>query len=307
MMAAFLRKTADYLNPATMSEPIKEPLKKSGLAVLVGRSNVGKSTLLNSLIGTKVAITSPKPQTTRHIIQGVIHESRGQIVFADTPGIFKQVPDRLTAKLNEKARDAFDGIDVVIYVVDPTRHVGDEENSVHRMVKQATVPKIMVINKIDSGRQYIDEYMAWRDEFTTIIEVSALQNQNLRLLIDTVMDLLPVGEPLYPTDQITNVENKFWLEELIREKVFMGMYEEIPYSTTVEVEEIDRRKDGTVYIKASVLTSEERYKKMLIGHGASKIRGIGRAARKELELVTGDKIFIDLDVRVDERWADRFE
>lgn len=286
---------------------MSETLKKSGLVVLVGRSNVGKSTLLNSLVGTKVAITTSKPQTTRNVIQGVIHDARGQIVFADTPGIFTQVPDMLTSKLNEKARDAFEGVDAVLYVVDPNRHVGEEENAVHRMVKQVTKPKILVINKIDSGKQYVDEYLAWRDEFDAVMEVSALQNKNLRALIDKILDLLPNGEPLYPPDQITNVDNKFWLAELIREKVFIGMHEEIPYSTSVQVDEIDRRPDGTVYIKASVLTTAPRYKKMLIGHGADKIRGIGRAARKEIEMVTGDKVYLDLDVQVDERWAERFE
>ncbi len=286
---------------------MSEPLKKSGLVVLVGRSNVGKSTLLNSLVGTKVAITTSKPQTTRNVIQGVIHDARGQIVFADTPGIFTQVPDMLTSKLNEKARDAFEGVDAVLYVVDPNRHVGEEENAVHRMVKQVTKPKIMVINKTDSGREYVDEYMAWRDEFDSVIEVSALQNRNLRALTDKILDLLPEGEPLYPPDQITNVDNKFWIAELIREKVFIGMHDEIPYSTSVQIDEIDRRPDGTVYIKASVLTVAPRYKKMLIGHGADKIRGIGRAARKEIEMVTGDKVYLDLDVQVDERWAERFE
>lgn len=284
-----------------------KPLKKSGMVVLVGRSNVGKSTLLNSLIGTKLAITTPKPQTTRNTIQGVIHDPRGQIVFVDTPGIFKQVPDILTAKLNERARDAFDGIDALLYVVDPNRHVGDEEEAVHRMVKQATVPKIMVINKIDSGRQYIEEYLAWGSEFLAVIEVSALQDKNLKALVDTIMEALPYGEPLYPEDQITNVDNKFWLAEIIREKVFLGMHDEIPYSTTVEIEEITRREDGLVYIKASVLTSATRYKKMIIGDGARKIRGMGVAARKELEVVTGDRIYLDLDVQVDERWAERFE
>ncbi|HTK04340.1 MAG TPA: GTPase Era [Candidatus Eisenbacteria bacterium] len=282
--------------------------RKSGLVVLVGRSNVGKSTLLNSLIGTKIAIATPKPQTTRNVIQGVLHDARGQIVFVDTPGIFKQVPDQLTAKLNEKARDALEGVDVVLYVVDPARHVGDEEEAVHRMVKQLKIPKILVLNKADQKRPYIDEYMAWRDEFTAIVDVSALSNKGLKPLVDAVIAALPEGGvDLYPPDQITNVENKFWLEELIREKVFLGLYEEIPYSTTVRVDEVNRRPDGTVYIKASVLTTAPRYKKMIIGHGASKIRGIGRATRKELELVTGDKIYLDLDVQVEERWQERFE
>lgn len=284
-----------------------EKPRKAGLVVLVGRSNVGKSTLLNSLVGTKVAIATPKPQTTRHVIQGVLHDPRAQIVFADTPGIFKQVPDILTAKLNEKARDALEGVDAVLYVVDPSRHVGAEEEAVHRMVKQLKLPKILVLNKSDLDRPYIDEYLAWRDEFSLVADVSALSNKGLKSLVDAIVEVMPEGPALYPEDQITNVENRFWLEELIREKVFLGLHEEVPYSTTVRVDEVARREDGMVYIKASVLTTSPRYKKMIIGHGASKIRGIGRAARKELEIVTGDKIYLDLDVQVEEKWQERFE
>lgn len=282
-------------------------LKKSGFVVLVGRSNAGKSTLLNSLIGTKIAITSPKPQTTRHIIHGVIHDPRGQIVFADTPGIFTHIPDNLTAKLNEKAKDALKGIEALIYVVDPTRHVGDEEEAIHRLVRNAQTPKILVLNKSDLNRPYIDEYLAWKDEFHAVIELSALQSKNLKILVSTILDILPDGEHLYPPDQITNVENKFWLEELIREKVFLALHEEIPYSTTVEVQEVAKRENNMMYIRATVFTTATRYKKMIIGAGAKKIKTIGQAVRKELELVSGEKFFLDLDVQVEEKWQERFE
>lgn len=284
-----------------------EKLKKSGLVVLVGRSNVGKSTLLNSLIGTKVAITTPKPQTTRNIIQGVVHDPRGQIVFVDTPGIFTRVPDTLTAKLNEKAKDALAGIDVLLYVVDPTRHVGDEEKAVHRLVRNATVPKILVINKTDLKGPYADEYRAWDEEFDAIIEISALNRRNLKALVDTIFGFLKEGEPLYPPDQISGVENRFWLEELFREKVFMKMHEEIPYTTAAQVSEVTTRDNGVIYVRATIITTAPRYKKMLIGAGARTIKDIGRAVRKELEEVSGKKYFIDLDVQVEERWQERFE
>jgi GTP-binding protein Era len=284
-----------------------EKLKKSGLAVLVGRSNVGKSTLLNSLVGTKVAITTPKPQTTRHIIQGVVHDPRGQVVFVDTPGIFTRVPDTLTAKLNEKAKDALDGIDVLLYVVDPTRHVGDEEKAVHRLVRNATVPKILVINKSDLKGPYADEYRAWDEEFDEVIEISALNRGNLKALVDMIFGFLKDGEPLYPPDQITGVENRFWLEELFREKVFMKMHEEIPYTTAAQVHEVTTRDNGIIYVRATIITTAPRYKKMLIGAGARTIKDIGRAVRKELEEVSGKKYFIDLDVQVEERWQERFE
>ena len=290
-----------------MVRPMQEPKKKAGLAVLIGRSNAGKSTLLNSLVGTKVAITTPKPQTTRHVIQGILHDPRGQIVFVDTPGIFTQIPDLLTTKLNAKAKDALEGIDVVLYVADPSRHVGDEERAVYRVVKSAEAAKILVLNKSDIDRPYIDEYLAWSDDVDGVIEVSALNAKNLKALVDMIFERLPEADPLYPDGQLTGVENKFWLEELIREKIFLKMHQEVPYTTTVEVEEMATRENGVVYIKASILTTSPRYRKMLIGAGGLAIKSIGQAVRKELELVSGNKTYVDLDVRVEERWQERFE
>jgi GTPase len=282
-------------------------LKKSGLAVMIGRSNVGKSTLMNSLVGTKVAITTPKPQTTRHVIQGVYNDERGQIVFVDTPGIFTRVPDMLTSKLNEKAKDSLEGIDVLLYVVDPTRHVGDEDQAVHRLVQNATCPKILVINKTDVEGEFIDEFMAWAPEFDEVIRISAKDKTNLGALLEAIFARLKEGEAFYPPDQISNVDQKFRMEELIREKVFMRMQEEVPYTVPVEVEELVKRANGVLYVKASILTTSPRYRKMLIGSGAHSVKDIGQAVRKEIEAVTGNKAYIELDVRVEEKWQERFE
>jgi GTPase len=284
-----------------------ETLKKSGMVALIGRSNVGKSTLLNALIGSKIAIVSPKPQTTRHIIHGVLHDDRGQIVFVDTPGIFQHAPDRLTARLNEKVRESLGGIDAVVYVVDGTRHVGEEEKIVHRLVTAADKPKIMVFNKSDKKQPYKDEYLAWQDEFDAVIEVSALQGKSLKNLVDAVFAVLPEAMPLYPANQITNIENRFWIEEIVREKIYMETSEEVPYTTSVHVESIEERPNGMVYVQAIIMTTSPRYKKMIIGHGGTKIRDIGSAARSELEMVTGKKIYLDLEVAVEERWQERFE
>ncbi len=280
--------------------------KKSGFAVLVGRSNVGKSTLLNALVGTKVAITTPKPQTTRHAIQGVIHDPRGQAVLVDTPGIFKRIPDTLTAKLNETARRSLEDIDLLIYVVDPTRHVGEEEKVVHAMVKSFDGPKLLVVNKSDAGGRYEEEYRMWEDEFDAVLETSALRGHNLAALKDAIFKLLPEGEPLYPGDALTNLERDFRIAELIREKVFMRLHEEVPYSTTAEVDEVADRKDGTLYIRARILTNAARYKRIIVGAGGRNIKSIGQAVRKELEAVTGRKVFLDLEVEVEERWQERF-
>ena len=281
--------------------------KKAGVVALVGRSNVGKSTLLNALVGTKIAIVTPKPQTTRHAIQGVIHDPRGQIVLVDTPGLFLASSDSLTSRLNEKAKESIQGVDAVLYIVDPTRHVGDEEKAVHRMVAAVKQPKFMVLNKADQDRPFLHEYLAWKDEFDGIFEVSADTGRNLKPIVEALLEKLPEGEPLYPPDRITDIDNTFWIGEVIREKIFLNMHEEVPYTVHVRVDEIAERENGITYIHATVMTKSARYKKILIGTRGMALKRIGTQARKELETVVGKKVFLDLEVVVEERWPEQFE
>lgn len=281
-------------------------IKKAGFAVLVGRSNVGKSTLLNNLIGTKVAITSPKPQTTRQMIHGVLHDPRGQIVFVDTPGVFEKSHDALTEQLNRTAREALRDIAVIIYVADPTRPIGNEEHIALRLLDNSNAYKILAINKTDLRQTpFLPSFEALSDRFSVVLRVSGLRSQGLKPLIDTVFAALPEHEPIYPEYQFTNLENRAWVAELIREKVFIQMHEEIPYTTTVEVHELERRENGIFYIKASILTNAERYRGMIIGAGGQKIKEIGMATRKELSQIFDTKVFLDLTVEVDEHWLDR--
>lgn len=280
---------------------------KSGFVVLIGRSNVGKSTLLNALVGTKIAITTPKPQTTRFPIRGIVTETRGQAIFVDTPGIFAQKFNQLTARLNMIARESLDGVDLILYVVDPTRAIGKEEETILRLIKQAKEPKILVINKIDEKDKYfLDEYTDLKDQFNDVIQISALRNKNLGELKTKIFRLLPEGELTYPAGQLTDLETRSWVEELIREKIFLAMHEEIPYTATVRVEEMEKRKNKKgqeiIYIKASVLTTSDRYKKMLIGVGARQIKEIGQAARRELEGAMNGSVFLDLEVIVEPHW-----
>lgn len=280
--------------------------QKSGFAVLVGRSNVGKSTLLNTLVGTKVSIITPKPQTTRHVVHGIVHDPRGQIVFVDTPGIFHKAKDVLTKKLNIRVRDAMQDIDVLIYVADPTRAIGPEERELLNLVDLVKKPKILTINKTDiRDLPYLEEYRALKKKFDEVIEISAKENKKLKDLIDWIFENLPVGELYYPEYQYTNIENKLWFAELIREKIFIQLQDEIPYSTTVEVEEIEEKENGLLYIKAKVITNATRYKSMIIGKGGRMIKSIGQSARKELEAVTQKKIYLDLEVEVQEHWAEK--
>lgn len=279
--------------------------KKSGFAVLVGRSNVGKSTLLNALVGTKIAITSPKPQTTRQPIHGILHDPRGQIVFVDTPGIFEHVGNRLTASLNKAAKTSLEGIDVIIYVVDPTREIGNEEKIVQRLISGVKVPKILVLNKSDIKRaRFLESYRYLSNRYDKTIEISALHYVNLKPLVDAVIEYLPAGEPFYPEFQFSNIAHDQWLTELIREKIFIQMHSEIPFSTKVELSEHDERKNGIIFIKARILTTAPQYKKMIIGAGGRKIKEIGSAARKELEQILDKKVYLELEVDVEPRWIE---
>lgn len=278
---------------------------KAGFVTLFGRSNVGKSTLLNTVVGTKVAITSPKPQTTRNQLQGVLHAPEGQIVFVDTPGIFTSARDKLTKHLNRTAKDALKEIDVIVHVVDPTRMIGPEDKQIMAIIKSVDVPKILVINKMDLHKPtYLAAFEAMEDDYDAMIKLSAKSGAHVKSLTNAIFDLLPEGEALYEQGQVTNLHNEFWFAELIREKLFLRLGQELPYSLTVNVDEIERRKDNTLYVKARIITNAERYKRMIIGKGGRGVKEIGQSARKELETVTGNKVYLDLNVEVNPHWTE---
>ncbi len=283
---------------------------QAGFVAIIGRSNVGKSTLLNTLVGTKVAITTPKPQTTRRPIQGVITRPEGQIVFVDTPGVMQKAKDALTQRLLSFAKDALHDVDAVMYVVDPTRAIGDEEKQAFKLLDYVTAPKILVINKIDDrmSKNYIAYYRDLAKQFDAYAEVSALTGKDTDTLVRWLFSKMPETDALpYPEFQFTNMSNTDWMAELIREKLFLRLDKEVPYSTHVEVDEITQRENGTTYVHGIVYTNAERYKPMIIGRGARGIKEISQSVRNELEGVTGKKYFIALEVAVDERWMGKFE
>lgn len=280
---------------------------KSGFVAIIGRSNVGKSTLLNALVGSKVAITTPKPQTTRQPIQGVITTKEGQAVLVDTPGIMQKAGDPLTKRLLQYAKDSLKEVDAILYVVDPTRAVGDEEKQAFKLIEHCTQPKLLVINKMDDkdSRRYVDYYRDLASKFDAYAEVSAETGRDTDTVIKWIFQQLREGDLMYPEFQVTNQSNETWLAELIREKLFLRLREEVPYSTHVEVQEIDKRKDGTMYVKAVIFTSQERYKRMIIGAGGRGIKEIGQSTRRELEAVTNSKYYLDLSVAVDSHWLEK--
>lgn len=285
---------------------------KVGFVALVGRSNTGKSTLLNALVGSKIAITTPKPQTTRQAIQGVYHSNEGQIVFVDTPGLFRKRRDAMTNRMNQAARGSLEGVDLVLYVVDPTRAIGEEEEDIMKMIEDVKTPKLLVINKIDEPKpKYLEDYRALSSDFAATVEISALKGTHLKTLTKEVFDRLPEGEPVYPEHQITNLDNKTWYSELIREKLFMALHQEVPYTVAVEIDEIEKRpsKSGkeVLYIKARILTDNDQHKRMIIGAGGQKIRDVGTAVRKELEHIHGNPVFLELEVVTDPHWPERLQ
>lgn len=284
-----------------------KPQFKCGFVTIVGRSNTGKSTLLNTLVGTKLAAVTHKPQTTRDIIHGALNTPEGQAIFVDTPGILKEKHNSLSGKLTEKAQEALKEIDLVLYVVDPTKPIGAEERFVLAMLRRLTIPKILVINKCDlpaNEKIYLTDYKLMNENFAAVFELSALYNRHIQPLKEKVFELLPYGEPMYEGNQITNIGRGQWIAEIIREKILLALRKEVPYTVHVEVQNIEE-KEGILHIDAVISTYDSKYKKMIIGAGGRAIKEIGIAARKELEAALNTKIYLQLEVETDKHWESK--
>lgn len=284
-----------------------------GKVLLLGRPNVGKSTFVNNLIGQKVAITSPKPQTTRFPIKAVYTDERGKIIFVDTPGIMGKTEDRLSEDINKKTLQILnEEVDLVIYIIDHTRKRDFEEARVLGMVRKINKPKILVINKVDlQEKTYLPQYKFLEDEFKYVFQISAINKTHFKPLLDKIFELIPKNKKSeeIPNDLIyplLNIDSKTFISELIREKIFLMMGEEIPYKTTVLVDEIKERNNGITYIKARILTTNDRYKKMLIGAGGRKIKEIGSYARKDIALAINKKVYLDLTIETDPHWQETY-
>ncbi len=281
---------------------------KAGFVTIIGRSNVGKSTLINNLVGTKVAITTPKPQTTRRPIHGVLTlPDVGQIVFVDTPGIMQKAKDTLTKKLLSWTKQSMEDVDAIIYVADATRSIGSEEKQVLQLMKEVTKPKLLFINKTDDrhSKEYVDTYRDLFEYFDAMIEGSAITGKNLDLIKDWSLEQLPEGDYLYPDFAVSNLTKEQQIAELIREKLFLRLREEVPYSTHVEVEKIETQDDGTIYIRAVIYTHSERYKGMIIGASGRGVKEIGSSTRNELEAISGQHVNLQLTVETDRDWTKR--
>ncbi len=281
-------------------------LYRSGFVALVGRSNVGKSTLLNRLVGQKIAITSNKPQTTRNRILGIVSRPDGQLLFVDTPGLHA-ARSRLNKIMVEQAREACREVDLILWLVEADRPV-DEEPLVTEVLRQGDAPVLLIVNKCDQvGPERLLPLLAAYGqlrEFAEIIPVSALTGSGCDHLVEVVLKHLPEGPRYYPDDQVTDLPERFIAAELIRERVLAHTRDEVPYGVAVRVEDFHEEAErNLVVINAVICVEREMHKRIVVGKGGGMIRRIGQEARQAIEALLGVRVFLELFVRVEAGWT----
>ena len=280
---------------------------RSGFVSFVGRPNVGKSTLINQIVGTKIAITSDKPQTTRNIIQGIYNDDDTQIVFVDTPGIHKPT-HKLGQILNRGAYYSIDDVDVVCLLIDAKAGLGKGDKYVIERLKDINKPVILIINKIDglSKDEIFLKINEYKDlyNFSEIVPISALKNKNIDELIKVIKQYLPDNIKYFDDSMITNRSMQFMIAETVREKILWLTKEEVPHSVTCVVEKIVKDKDKNI-INVAIIVDRDSLKKIVIGKGGSMIKKIGTLAREDLEKILGTKVYLELYVKTIEKWRDR--
>jgi GTP-binding protein Era len=286
----------------------------SGFVCILGRPNAGKSTLLNALVGEKLAIVSPKAQTTRNRILGIVQVPKrkkkvgGQVVLIDTPGVHK--PDSsLGRKMMSEVREALEGCDLLLLIVDVTRKFGQDDQGVLDMAKKSGTPVFLLLNKIDLLRNQKDKLLPIIDgyrklhAFKEIIPISARKPEGLDLLLESVIKILPEGPHYFPEDQVTDQPARFMVAEIIREQVLVETSEEVPYATTVLVEQFEERSKLT-RIAAAIYCEREGQKRILIGKQAQMLKKIGTSARLQIEKMVGTRVFLELFVKVNPDWRE---
>lgn len=282
-------------------------IKKAGYAAIVGRPNVGKSTLLNALLGEKVSITSPKPQTTRWQILGIQAHDDTQIVYVDTPGINQNNERAMNRYLNRVATSTFGEADVIVFVVD-AKHWRDEDEKVLEAIQHLKTPIILAINKVDllADKAMLLPLMtklSQRFDFAHIIPISALDRDNLTTLENEIAAFMPESEALYPEDQLTDKSVRFLVSEIIREKLIYATEEELPYATSVEIEQY-KTGEKLTEISAVIWVEREGQRIIVIGKKGAKLKKIGTQARRDIEKLVGGKVFLRLWVKIKADWTD---
>lgn len=281
---------------------------KSGFISIIGRPNVGKSTLLNRFVGQKIAIMSDTPQTTRNKIQGVVTTDDSQMVFIDTPGIHKP-KHRLNDFMLKSAYSTFGQVDIILFMVNAEEKRGPGDNFIMEKIENITTPKFLVINKIDKIKperilEIITDYTSVH-KFDEVIPISATNGNNTDALLTTIKKYLPEGPPYYPEDQLTDHPEYFIVSEFIREKVLQLTKEEVPHSVAVVIDSMQRNENDKVHVYATIIVERASQKGIIIGKGGKMLKEIGIRARKDIEAMLGDKIFLELWVKVQKDWRNK--
>lgn len=284
-------------------------MTKTGFVALVGRPNVGKSTLMNHVIGQKIAIVSSKPQTTRGRIKTVYDDERGQIIFLDTPGIHK-AQNKLGEYMDNVAEKALDDVDVIVWLVEPSTYIGAGEQHIAEVLRKSGKPKILVLNKIDTLKDVVPELQAATEkykelmDFDEIVPVSAQKAQNIEEFKNVLFKYLPEGPRYYDEDTVTDQTMREIAGELIREQALRKLNDEVPHGIAVLIDEMKQRKDGLWNIKATIVCEREAHKGIIIGKGGSMLKRIGTGSRIQIEKMTGDRVNLQLFVKVRKDWRD---
>ena len=289
--------------------PIKQNLTKNscGLVAIVGRPNVGKSTLLNHILGQKISITSRKPQTTRHRLLGIKTTDNAQIIFVDTPGLHIGIDKALNRYMNKTVSAVIKDVDLILFMIDGNKWTAEDKNVLEN-IRNSNVPVFLLLNKTDRLGDQASllpkiEKLKSLYEFDEMIPISALKNQGTEKLEQLITKSLPLGSYLFPEDQITDKNSRFLAAEFVREKITRQMGDELPYEVNVEIEEF-KNKDGVLHISALILVERDGQKKILIGKNGSSLKLIGTEARKEMEQLFDAKIMLNLWVKVKSGWSD---
>ena len=287
-----------------MSDTFDEAFK-SGFAALIGRPNAGKSTLLNRLLGTKVAIVSEKPQTTRNQVRGILDEERMQVVFLDTPGVHKP-HHKLDERMMRAVTESIGGCDVALFVVDVSEPYGKGEQYIATRLLQIKVPVLLLLNKIDliEKTALLPLLAAWAERYPAaeMIPLSAVTGENCPLLLDVLCKYLPQGPRYYPQGMITDQPEQLLLAELVREQVFAATGQEIPHATATTIAAIEERPHNRLYVEANIYVERESQKGIIIGKGGAMLKKIGRAARQEMERWLACPVYLELRVKTKRDW-----
>ena len=277
---------------------------KSGFISIIGRPNVGKSTLLKGILGEKIAIATSKPQTTRNTIRGIYTTGDCQMVFIDTPGIHKP-KTKLGNFMTDSALNTFKEVDLVLFLVDDSLSQGPGDKYIVEMLKNINTPKFLVINKMDkiNPEDYEKIYNEYEQTgiFDEIFPVSALEQKNIDILLESIEKFMPEGPQYFPSDMITDHPERFIVSEILREKVLMFLEDEVPHGVAIEIESF-QEEERVTRISAVVYCEKKSHKGIIIGQGGRKLKGIGKSAREEIEALLGNKVFLQLWVKVKENW-----